>query len=774
LVILWKYFLKRVSFLKRSFFLLALLFLSSLLSAQVVELNKIRHIVSVKAPIFPELKSSLVLQKINHLKKDPKKKKDDLLLFILGVAYYEEGKYRQAYDTLKNLRSVEYLDDYLKYYTAMSVLKYSQSAKLLSSKMELIYSLFNKGNGALAADVKSILPESEFKIAKAFINAHNFNSSLDYYTRAKTRGYSSLKEEFELVRTYLSYDGLIAKSFLLDLAKNFPESEVRILFDKLPLKLREELYILSAYDSVKQSQKIKTDYSKTETSLISSIKEAIDSENLNTVKKLSIEYLDDYPRGNYKKRFYDLLNKFIDNELFIKEKSVDSYKSLFSKYDRQALERVAIKFFQKPNLNQVEKVLKIILAKDPYYERGWFLLASLYEDKGDNSKAQKYYKKIVDGFPQSTYYSRALFKYAWLAMINSNYTKCMDVFDQYIEEGWDKFEWSVTAALYFKSKCALKKGKREQSQEAIELLRNEYPYSFYSIISMNENALSLVEHIGSNIRSINYDLGALSPQDLKMIRTSAALVRAGLFDWAVKELSFINIDKLSAVYVDVLSNIYKYASNPHMSIVAASKLMNIIRGYTSMEHAQMHYPKHYFDNVKKFSEAYNIEPYIMLAIMKRESAFQKDAVSSAGAQGLMQLMPATASFIDPNANILFLKDPEKNIRIAAVYIKRLMKKYKGNLVYVLASYNAGEEALDRWITWYGERLDAVEFIENIPYMETRNYVKSVISNYYMYNALYSVKDLNFEDLIKMEFRDIKDNENVFGHNKLEGDKNDEL
>jgi phage anti-repressor protein len=82
--------------------------------------------------------------------------------------------------------------------------------------------------------------------------------------------------------------------------------------------------------------------------------------------------------------------------------------------------------------------------------------------------------------------------------------------------------------------------------------------------------------------------------------------------------------------------------------------------------------------------------------------------------------------------------------------------------------------LDRWITWYGERLDAVEFIENIPYMETRNYVKSVISNYYMYNALYSVKDLNFEDLIKMEFRDIKDNENVFGHNKLEGDKNDEL
>ena len=100
-----------------------------------------------------------------------------------------------------------------------------------------------------------------------------------------------------------------------------------------------------------------------------------------------------------------------------------------------------------------------------------------------------------------------------------------------------------------------------------------------------------------------------------------------------------------------------------------------------------------------------------------------------------------------------------------------MERYDGNLVYVLASYNAGEEALDRWVEWYGKKLDEVEFIENVPYMETRNYIKSVISNYYMYNALYSVKDLKFEDLTKMNGKDVKVNSE---QDKIEGDKNDKL
>jgi tetratricopeptide (TPR) repeat protein len=223
------------------------------------ESNQIRNIVTVEAPLFPELKSSLVLQKINQLKQNPKNKDYALLTFVLGAAYYEEGRYRQAYDALKGLKSLAYLDDYLKYYTAMSVLKYSQSANLLSKNMDLLYSLFNKGNGALAAELKSILPEYEFKIARAFIDAGDYRSSLDYYTRARTRGYSSLKEEFDLVQRYLRYDKLIAKSFMLDLARNFPESEVRELFEKLPIELRDELYVLSAYDSARTVDKIKTD-----------------------------------------------------------------------------------------------------------------------------------------------------------------------------------------------------------------------------------------------------------------------------------------------------------------------------------------------------------------------------------------------------------------------------------------------------------------------------------------------------------------------------------
>jgi soluble lytic murein transglycosylase-like protein len=94
------------------------------------------------------------------------------------------------------------------------------------------------------------------------------------------------------------------------------------------------------------------------------------------------------------------------------------------------------------------------------------------------------------------------------------------------------------------------------------------------------------------------------------------------------------------------------------------------------------------------------------------------------------------------------KDSSTNIKLATTYLKDLVKRYNGNLAYAAAAYNAGEEALDRWIKWYGDRLSGTEFIENIPYSETRAYVKSVLGNYFMYNAVYLKKHVTFDEVVK--------------------------
>jgi soluble lytic murein transglycosylase len=186
-----------------------------------------------------------------------------------------------------------------------------------------------------------------------------------------------------------------------------------------------------------------------------------------------------------------------------------------------------------------------------------------------------------------------------------------------------------------------------------------------------------------------------------------------------------------------------------MAFIAAGKLLLNLKGYSSREHAQTHYPKPYMELVDNFSKTTGVEPFVIFAIMKRESAFNKDAVSKSGAQGLMQLMPYTAARFDPSIDDKKLKDAETNIKLASLYLKKLFEKYNGNLIYISAAYNAGEENLDRWIKWYGSKLSDVEFIENIPYFETRAYVKSVVSNYYMYNALYLKKKISFDDVMRL-------------------------
>lgn len=124
-------------------------------------------------------------------------------------------------------------------------------------------------------------------------------------------------------------------------------------------------------------------------------------------------------------------------------------------------------------------------------------------------------------------------------------------------------------------------------------------------------------------------------------------------------------------------------------------------------------PKAYIENITKETAAkYNLDNKLLLAIIKQESGFNSNAVSSAGAQGLMQLMPETARKLGVNNPF----DPAQNVDAGARHIKGLLAKYRGNLVLALAAYNAGGAKVDK----YG----GVP-----PFKETQNYVKSILANY---------------------------------------------
>ena len=147
----------------------------------------------------------------------------------------------------------------------------------------------------------------------------------------------------------------------------------------------------------------------------------------------------------------------------------------------------------------------------------------------------------------------------------------------------------------------------------------------------------------------------------------------------------------------------------------------------------------FFDQA--LAEELDLAPYLILAIARQESTYRPSLKSSAGAKGIMQLMPRTAKWMGDTDKLVTrntaqrLDEPRHSLRIGAVYFKRMLDRSKGDLVYALASYNAGPGNCDKWRKRH-PNYSTSEFIEAIPFNETRNYVKRILAHYATYKSIY--------------------------------------
>jgi len=137
------------------------------------------------------------------------------------------------------------------------------------------------------------------------------------------------------------------------------------------------------------------------------------------------------------------------------------------------------------------------------------------------------------------------------------------------------------------------------------------------------------------------------------------------------------------------------------------------------------------------------EPAVVFAITRQESNFEVEAVSSANARGLMQLLPATAQSVARRLSIVhqpawLTTDPEHNIRLGAAYIQERLDRFGGVMPFAFAGYNAGSGRVDQWLSTYGDprggEVRMLDWMEMIPFSETRNYVQRVIENIAVYRA----------------------------------------
>ena len=154
------------------------------------------------------------------------------------------------------------------------------------------------------------------------------------------------------------------------------------------------------------------------------------------------------------------------------------------------------------------------------------------------------------------------------------------------------------------------------------------------------------------------------------------------------------------------------------------------------------FPKKYEDIVNSVAKEYNVDPYLIYAIIKKESNFNKNAISRSNAKGLMQLMNSTANEVVQSINTIpnngyDIYDEYNNICIGTKYLSDLIKIYNGNIYLAVSAYNAGLGNINNWIKEDSNYYDNVnKVIEILSFNETKTYLIDVIRYYNMYKIIY--------------------------------------
>ena len=223
------------------------------------------------------------------------------------------------------------------------------------------------------------------------------------------------------------------------------------------------------------------------------------------------------------------------------------------------------------------------------------------------------------------------------------------------------------------------------------------------------------------------------------------LIELGLPDLARWELWEVEKRTRNSQYLRQLISAYEKIGSYNRSASIAELSFGKDRERDGLENGkalwQSAFPQAYLPIVNKAASKYPVPAEWVWAIMRAESLYKADVISPVGAKGLMQLMPYTANNLrklagEGTVETSDLIVPELNINLGAQYLARLGQKFKGQLPLVAAAYNAGPHRVEGWLVNFGH-LEMDEFVEHIPFMETRNYVKKVVRNYTFYRRLYA-------------------------------------
>ena len=385
-----------------------------------------------------------------------------------------------------------------------------------------------------------------------------------------------------------------------------------------------------------------------------------------------------------------------------------------------------------------------------WLEEALYSGGNMYLLKHDSKQATYHYTMLVEMFPNSVYAPSAHWRAAWMNYRLRNYPEAARLMDEQIQRYSGGIE--APSAIYWRARMYEDQERNfSQAVNYYRVLAVSYCDYYYALLARQRLAVLGSQPVVAPAAVLSAvrpapvpDLtGELPEDDIHLIK-ARLLANAALNEYIAPEIQASPTSSQwgalaqAEIYVSYGEYTRALQSMKHSGLSFFAMPMDQV----PTVYWNLLFPQPYWSDLVANSQRNGLDPYLVASLIRQESEFNASVVSHANAWGLMQLLPSVGKAAARRQGVkgfttTQLLNPAINLQLGTFNLKQVMDRFGGQVEYALAAYNAGDVPVRQWMS-SGDYKDIPEFVESIPYTETREYVQAILRNREMYRALYPV------------------------------------
>ncbi|WP_409479737.1 transglycosylase SLT domain-containing protein [Pseudobdellovibrio sp. HCB154] len=491
-----------------------------------------------------------------------------------------------------------------------------------------------------------------------------------------------------------------------------------------------------------------TEVAQFENASINELRKQISKEKKPVEKMSLLKQLRQKFRSNNKRN--DAIKTLKDwHALSLKTYKKDPKNTRHQELYLEASVQVGRHFYSENEFDRADKLLsatvKALKPQEQNLTEISYLLGKVKEDEGKFTEALAHYESVLEELKKGPSKNpvltreKMLWTKAWVLYKSEDYNLAAEAFKALATETLDPAEKS--RSNFFYARCLARLDKKDQAKEIWLAMTKEDFYSYYSLLAYDAlqikippfNALKTTDKF-----KFDSSLSFLEPKQKDLFNALLKHEEVDLAERAAQALTD-KPEQMTVLGLELAERGQRFLP----LFIAFAKLPIEQKQDIIVKNSELLFPRLWETEVKEMASTTGLPPSLIFSIMRQESAFNINSRSGANALGLMQVIPPLAKSLARKYKVAYKKpedlyNPQINIKLGSYELSDQVKKQKDQYALVAAAYNAGPNAVARWLKQrFRPKFDIVDFVEEIPYDETKLYVKIIARNHLFYDRLES-------------------------------------